>query len=544
MLKMTDQKKAKRECDDVLDKISEILFSFANPTLVEQLGEKWPKQFDKLYDNPSPKDIQNLIKAIRQKPYWGNKVNYRVKNKLDKLRLIRNKLSHPDDHDYIGFLRELHELKISIPSELGIISADTKNTLNQILDNLTRQQIDLVNEEPSKSGFRRLKGSAGSGKTLVVAARAVEAASKEKRVLVLVYSKPLVKKIESIIESYQDKNDLDYNIHDLKIKTFYSFLYDFCKEELNFVIGNNGNYKAKIDIMINKIHEQFNEEKYQDQTFDAIYIDEAQNFEADWWKLIRKFSNHKNQENPELFIAADATQDYFGTSNKKWTDESMSGCGFKGPWRTLDNSYRMHPKAVKLAKIFIDSYLPRNPSINHPETTSEDNLELDLNERGKFSFMWSDCTKEKLNSLVCKSIKNINNKKETNAVILWLFKTPDESAIAKSITQALEADKKEESDYFYIQKTTEKSGVNSKANFFLQKGDLGLISSQSYQGLESHNIIIVLDYERKTNFVLSSIYVAITRTLIHDECSSVHIINLSPEFHRMGRYLTKKFEAL
>ena len=541
---MNEQRKAKRDCIDVLDKISDILFSFANPTLVEQIGEDWPKHIQDLYGDPSPTDIQTLIKAILTKNYWPYKVNFRVRNILKKIKEIRNRVYHPGDHNYIELLSELYESKKLISLELGVMSTDTKKTLNQVLDNLTRQQIDLVNEEPSKSGFRRLKGSAGSGKTLVVAARAVEAASKRKRVLVLVYSKPLVKKIESIINSYQDKHDLDYNIHDLKIKTFYSFLYDFCKEELNFVIGNNENYKAKINIMINKIHEQLNEEKYQDQTFDAIYIDEAQNFEADWWKLIRKFSNHKNQENPELFIAADATQDYFGTSNKKWTDESMSGCGFKGPWRTLDNSYRMHPKAVKLAKIFIDSYLPRNPSINHPETTSEDNLELDLNDRGKFSFMWSDCTKEKLNSLVCKSIKNINNKKETNAVILWLFKTPDESAIAKSITQALEADMKEESDYFYIQKTTEKSGVNSKANFFLEKGDLGLISSQSYQGLESHNIIIVLDYERKTNFVLSSIYVAITRTLIHHDCSSVHIINLSPEFHRMGRYLTKKFEAL
>lgn len=545
---MTEQEKVEQVCYSKLRSIAEALHRFANPTLVENYGEDWPKRVSKMRKT-SAKDIPVLINGIINHKHLFGKVkqNQILQKALLKTKDLRGLLKHEQETelDYNVILKELSDCEKSIYQNLGIRKPDTIVAVSKVLNRLTAEQKRYIYEEPSSSGYRRLRGSAGSGKTLVLAARAAEAVNKGKRVLYLVYSKPLEQKIQNIINIYEEqkeKEGLDFvvNEENIKILNFFKFLQNFCMEELkqDFEKNNKGDFNSNINEMVALINDKFDEEKYKEKTFDAIYVDEAQNFDIKWWPLIQKFLNKDKQENPELYIAADLTQDYQNKGSRNWTDESMKGCGFKGRWRKLNNSYRMHPLASKLARIFILKYLPSDESNNLPHYTTNDDPVLPLSEHGEFKFVWHDCSKDDVSSTVVNLIEDIPEKSNTNSVILC------SNNIQKTLNPKLKELMEGTNNCFVIKETTQAKGLNSKEQFFIENGDLGIITSQSYQGLESHNVILILDYKWQNSFAKKSIYVAITRVLIHEKLSSLHIINLTHEFCTIGQYLNRKFEAL
>lgn len=546
---MTEQEKAEQVCRSKLKSIAEALHRFANPTLVKNYGEDWPKRVSKM-PKASAKDIPVLITALINRKHLFGKVkqNQILQKALLKIKDLRGLLNHEQETepDYNVILKELNNCEISIYQNLGIRKLDTIVAVSKVLNRLTTEQKKYIHEEPSSSGSRRLRGSAGSGKTLVLAARAAEAVNKGKRVLFLVYSKPLEQKIQNIINTYEEqkeKEGIDFvvNEENIKILNFFKFLLNFCMEELkqDFKKNNEGDFDSKINEMVTLINDKFEEEKHKEKTFDAIYVDEAQNFDIKWWPLIRKFLNKDKQENPELYIAADVTQDYRNRGSRNWTDESMKGCGFKGRWRELNNSYRMHPLASKLARIFILKYLPSDESNNLPQyTPTKDDPVLPLQEHGEFNFVWHNCSKDDVSSKVVNLIEDIPEKSNTNSVILC------SNNIQKTLIPKIKDSMEGLNNCFAIKETTQVKGLNSKEQFFIENGDLGIITSQSYQGLESHNVILILDYKWQNSFAKKSIYVAITRVLVHENLSSLNIINLTHEFSTIGQYLNRKFEAL
>jgi superfamily I DNA and RNA helicase len=71
--------------------------------------------------------------------------------------------------------------------------------------------------------------------------------------------------------------------------------------------------------------------------FDAVLVDEGQDFKLEWWNLLR---NHVCRPDGEMLLVSDPTQDL--ADNRAWTDEEhMVGAGFSGPWAELEGSYRI-----------------------------------------------------------------------------------------------------------------------------------------------------------------------------------------------------------
>ena len=81
--------------------------------------------------------------------------------------------------------------------------------------------------------------------------------------------------------------------------------------------------------------------------YDAIIIDEGQDFREKWLKVLRLYLN----KNGEFLFASDMVQDVYGTS-RNWTDDVMSGCGFSGAWKVLKLCHRLPPKAIPLLNEF------------------------------------------------------------------------------------------------------------------------------------------------------------------------------------------------
>ena len=110
-------------------------------------------------------------------------------------------------------------------------------------------QRRLVERNPGSTGLRRMRGPAGSGKSLVLAARAVRLAYAGKRVLVV-----------------------GFNI------TLSNYLRDLSVRRLRELSGNKAMYRAMVFTNFHEWQRYYKEEK-----FDAIMVDEGNDFSVQWW---------------------------------------------------------------------------------------------------------------------------------------------------------------------------------------------------------------------------------------------------------------------
>src|SRR5262249_41972526 len=76
--------------------------------------------------------------------------------------------------------------------------------------------------------------------------------------------------------------------------------------------------------------------------YDAILVDEGQDYNLEWWNLLRKVLRPSG----EMVLAADTAQDLYARS-VRWTDGSLENAGFRGGnWFRLEGSHRFPPHLV------------------------------------------------------------------------------------------------------------------------------------------------------------------------------------------------------
>ena len=85
---------------------------------------------------------------------------------------------------------------------------------------LNPQQVDMINLPTSRNFM--IKGSPGTGKTVVAIYRAAQ--MRNKKVLMLVYNRPLMLYLRSAIE--------DMNLSNCTVNTYHSWMTDFYRLEL------------------------------------------------------------------------------------------------------------------------------------------------------------------------------------------------------------------------------------------------------------------------------------------------------------------------
>ena len=228
-----------------------------------------------------------------------------------------------------------------------------------------RQPLELDSTQLSfvktrtKSGYRRIKGPAGSGKSLILAARAAELLGEEKSVLVVTFNITLLHYLMDIAvrwpqSSGRTRKDITWlNFHFLCKRVCQE---NDCEEEYkNLDWKNNLNKVLNIDLpnLVSSIIDS--DENGTITKYDAILVDEGQDFFPNWWNILRKLCN----EDGEMLLVADATQDVYGTANS-WTDEAMRGAGFRGDWVNLQACYRLPQGALETARIFAEMFLPKD----------------------------------------------------------------------------------------------------------------------------------------------------------------------------------------
>ncbi|MYD17256.1 MAG: AAA family ATPase [Chloroflexi bacterium] len=210
----------------------------------------------------------------------------------------------------------------------------------------------------TNTGLRRVKGPAGSGKSVALAARAAELADTGKRVLVCSYNITLLNYLRDLTRQYA--RTAGKQRPEIEFVNFHAWCQRICAdadgiEKLDRLLTQHSRDELFDEVMPNRAETLLRDSDRADglPRYDAILVDEGQDFRLNWWSALRAAL----AEGGEMLLVADKTQNVFGTA-KAWTEGAMPGSGFPGgEWMTLEHSYRLPPKMIHLLRTYADEFL-------------------------------------------------------------------------------------------------------------------------------------------------------------------------------------------
>ncbi|MEZ6012245.1 MAG: AAA family ATPase [Hyphomonas sp.] len=392
---------------------------------------------------------------------------------------------------------------------------------------LDRNQRRLA-ENQDNTRYRRLRGPAGSGKSLVLAARAARLANEGKSILVATYNITLWHYLRDLIVRELDSPARIRNIQ------FANFHY-WCKRTC-YDIGWGERYDAlwrRLSEAQSKKHEEeileailsvelpnlANEAVQHPEAnkFDAILVDEAQDYLPLWWTVLRK--SHK--PDGEVLFVADATQDVYGTA-KAWTDEVMTGAGFTGRWSQLSVSYRLPPKALDMARIFAQTFLPKD-AVDLPEP-EQGALEL-----YPCHLRWVQCERNAADQVCLREVENLMRQTGTKGLA-----NADITILASDLQSGAEVVKCIESRNVRVVNTFGENNRRQKMGFYMGDARIKATTMHSFKGWESRLLTIYVK-EVTDPKSLALIYTGLTRLKRSQNGSWLTVVCSAPRLADFGK---------
>lgn len=245
-------------------------------------------------------------------------------NYEDVLNFIKRNLDEngelPDEliYDISASLQEA--VNVSKKSEYKDAPNNTKayliNNMRKEVEKFDSHQMNAISCDPS--GIQRIRGMAGSGKTIIIARKAVElhTAHPDWDIIVTYSTRSLKKQFHDLIKKYyQEKNDgLEPNFDKLRImhawgsSTSEGVYYEICKKmnirALNYREAKN-KYPFEKRPFNNICRDLISENNNFVRCFDCILIDEAQDFDENFIRLCSKVLD----SNKRLVYAYDELQE-------------------------------------------------------------------------------------------------------------------------------------------------------------------------------------------------------------------------------------------
>lgn len=370
-----------------------------------------------------------------------------------------------------------------------------------------------------KPGHRRLKGAAGSGKTLVIAYRAAKLASQNKKVLVITYNRNLWYFIKEMV------NYTPYNFEWSNI-TFRHF-HGFCNDLLNdFLIPRPSNIDDIVTVL-EKALENKNLDKFK---FDAILIDEGQDYNWEWYNFLSKFLTERN----ELFLVCDEKQNIYDRE-LSWIDGKMRNVQFRGKWGEINTIYRLPRKIAYIAREFSEKFeLSDSVEFDFAQTTL-------INDNESF-FRWENIDDENWLFDIFDAYQTFNQQQidlkrvRPSEIAILLPKKQMGSEVVEFF-----AEKGIPCDHVFVTKNS-RNWRNKKISVL---GDerLKISTIHQFKGWESPNVILVIPehWSGGDKNLDSVVYTAMTRTL-----QNLIVLNCNERYNEFGDALEtdmqEKFE--
>jgi superfamily I DNA and RNA helicase len=308
-----------------------------------------------------------------------------LNNKIDNVSIL-----DLIDHNLIITKNDLSNERILIKIESIVkntkkqknITLKTFNTLRMIIDpsvkvphryqlraneNLPEPLpavLDLKQERASKSigeGHRLIKGIAGSGKTLILLYRAKLLAKMhpEWNVLFICWNRTLI----NYLRQMYDGINIDVNRDKVQFTYFSRWMSDIARVHHIPMpkITESYNYDLEFKEVAQVLTSKISTDKYQ-----AIMIDEAQDFEEDYFRLLL---NHLDQKTNSLLICYDYAQNlYKKVSSWKSLGISVSGrrsINLSNSKDALETNYRNTLEITRFAKFIYNDNIPTKDELDN-----------------------------------------------------------------------------------------------------------------------------------------------------------------------------------
>ena len=205
--------------------------------------------------------------------------------------------------------------------------------ISQIIQTLDIEQELFAKRVPI--GHYLISGVPGSGKTVVLIARAIHLLKKypKWKISIITYNKSLTQKIKSRLEVLNSSlylNEID--ILNIEVTTFHSFALKASKIQVPRYASQEFWEEELAQKALNVIY----------PTYDAILVDEYQDFRNSWLKVcIKALKKHKDAEGNEqvnLFMAGDRLQSIYNPTAINWSQDI--GLDMRGRSKIFKQSYR------------------------------------------------------------------------------------------------------------------------------------------------------------------------------------------------------------
>ena len=412
-----------------------------------------------------------------------------------------------------------------------------------------RSPISLTTEQarnasPAPGIHRRLRGAAGSGKSVVLASRAAALLAQGKRVLLLTYNITLMHYLRDLVAQQTTKEHypamreqlvvLHYhgllkwiaNKHDITLTRISDHL---TAEERDRIL--NGQHPRKVNegiaqcIAMGRLNP--------DTVFDSILIDEAQDFEREWIQGLLPLLS----QNDEMLLAYDSLQNLY-QRDLIWIENDNRGMGFSGKPAELKKSQRLPRPFAEVAGAFVQRFI--NPDFKLAES------DLPPQTLFKHCLEWKNLTTDtqyQLPELVYADIQNLTSHQDFQAHPHDISVITDGHQQALPIINKLLAEKLEVTHVFDLSGENDfRQRRRQKWRFQPGDGQIRVCSLHSFKGWESPYVILLLSsHVQQHEERAYQAYVALTRvkTQADGASSALLVYNLDPNLNDAAQIVNR-----
>ena len=406
------------------------------------------------------------------------------------------------------------------------------DTLKNHLKRQLNQDQHYIATTRTNSGFRRVKGPAGSGKTLALAARAAVLFCEGKSVFICSGNKTLGNYIRHISNSFISEADFS-NI------TFLYF-HRWCGE-VCYQTGYKSHYEQykrsytqdelwrsddpKVPKLVSDIYSNPSTTSMCPR-YDAILIDEGHDFHISWVQTLRK----AKKEDGEMLFVTDQTQDIYETAHS-WTDERMEGCGFSGRWRELKDSYRLAPRMKQILRDFLDQFPfqgERNPPPKEDQQEPEEMFD---------TFRWVQVPSWKFVDACIEEVERLHENPDIHTVYFLTNKKSSGISVVSRLQQ------RGISDIIHTYDSDWQKSHDAKINFNPGCADICATTVHSFKGWEASHLVVYIE-SINTDRDKKLFYTALSRLKKHPQGTKLTVVSScpAPELEAFGRKYFRDFD--
>ena len=424
-----------------------------------------------------------------------------------------------------------------------IMSEDTANDLRGWLKEPAfsqeqRKPLNINIRDPQQSEivknrrharYRRVKGAAGSGKSVALAARAAELVIEGKQVLVCTFNITLINYLRDLAARHTRFLTSQHAIRPQVIRQQiqYRNFHNWCKlicihtgheEFYNQLWITNQKKEVLKHRMAELVSRIYNDPSANADLpiYDAILVDEGQDYELLWWQTLR----NAVAPDGEMLLVADKTQNIYGTA-QAWTEEAMIGAGFPGNWMELKTSYRLPDKIIPILQKFATQFLT-NEEVDIPKQ-----LELELS---PVELRWVQVSSEMpINVCVEEVCRQMQRLRSDTAIPDITFLSGYE--IGHALVNEFE---QRNVHVIHTFGQDDRESRRKKLGFFQGDARVKATTLHSFKGWEARHLVLYVSTIASPEDC-ALLYTALTRLKRHQHGSLLTVVSSCPELYNFGR---------